>query len=97
MCHYAVDGDTVARGHEQDHSRLDFGNGDVGPLSVGVHDGCPVRRESGKAGYGRARLFAHHMVERATDQQEKHQRRRRVEIGVLAVMDGIVEAEREGQ
>ena len=70
--------------------------GGVAPLAIGVDDGRAARREPCQSGNGRPRLLAHHMVERAADQQEEQQRCRRIEIGVRSVMERVVEAEPEG-
>ena len=72
-------------------------NRQIVAAAVGAHDRRAARREPRQAAHGRPRLLAHHMVERAADQQEEEQRGRRVEIGVLAVVDRVVEAQAEGQ
>ena len=47
--------------------------------------------------HGGAGPFAHHVIERASDQQEEQQRDRGVEIGVRAAVNRFVQAQREGE
>ena len=65
--------------------------------SVGLAHRGAARGQPGEPLDGRARPFAHHVIERAADQQEEQQRGRRVEIGVRTVMDRLVEAHGEGE
>ena len=50
-----------------------------------------------QARHGGARPLAHHVVERAADEQEEQQGRRRVEVGMRRVVERVVEAEGEGE
>ena len=65
--------------------------------SVGLQHRCAARGQPGQPLDGRARPFAHHVIERAADQQEEQQRDRGVEIGMRTVMDRLVEAHAEGE
>ena len=75
--------------------RARFRERGVAPLAIGVDDCRSPRREPCQSGNGRPRLLAHHVVERAADQQEEQQRCGSVEIGVRSVMKRVVEAQAE--
>ena len=81
----------------QPHAGLDLIEQQEPRLSVGADHRRPAGRHPRQPADGHARAFAHHMVERAADQEEKQQRHRSVEIGVLAVIDRLVEAQPVGQ
>ena len=92
-----IDRHTIAGRQQHRHARPDVLHGQVALRSVGLPHRRAARRKPGQSLDGRARPLAHHVVERAADQQEEQQRGRGVEIGVRAVMDGLVEAHAEGQ
>ena len=92
-----IDRHAIAGRQQHRHARPDLLHGQVALRSVGLPHRRAARREPGQSLDGRARPLAHHVVERTADQQEEQQRGRGVEIGVRAVMDGLVEAHAEGQ
>ena len=92
-----IDRHAIAGRQQHRHARPDVLHGQVALRSVGLPHRRAARRKPGQSLDGRARPLAHHVVERAADQQEEQQRGRGVEIGVRAVMDGLVEAHAEGQ
>ena len=93
----AVDRYPFSGRDEQAHSRHEFGDGHVFAGAVVPQNHRAPRRKPGKTVDGRSRAFTHHMVKRAADKQEEEQRYRGVEIGVLTVIDGLIEAHRVGE
>ncbi|MGY3329122.1 hypothetical protein ACVILI_002139 [Mesorhizobium sp. USDA 4775] len=81
----------------QRHARFDLADRQVIAHAITAqHDGA-ARREPRQAIHCGARPFAHDVVKRAADQEEEQQRNGSVKIGVVAMVDGFVEAHGVGK
>jgi len=92
-----VDRKTLAGRDQKRHAGLDLGDWRIPQLAIGAERQGNTRREPHQPLHGLARPLAHHMVERAADQEEEEQRHGGVEIGVGLVMHRLIEAHAEGE
>ncbi len=92
-----IDRDPLAGRQQHRRAGLDLRDRQIGPCAVGpLHHGASSRKAGEPLDRG-AGLLAHEMVERAADQQKEQEHHGRIEIGLLPVMGGVVEAHAEGE
>lgn len=95
--HLGIDGYAFACRENDAHAGADFIDRQIVALVVFANHHRAAAAKLCEAPHGGTGAGAHHVVECAADQQEEEKRYGSVEIGVLAVMDGFIDAHGEGE
>ncbi len=91
--HDAIDGDALASGDGKGHAGLDFTEWEVVAIAIFSQNGCAAGGKACKSADCDAGAVAHDVIKCAADQEEEEQGDGRVEIGVRATMDRLIEAQ----
>jgi hypothetical protein len=95
--HAAVHRDPVARRDCQMHARFDLIERKILAAAVGPDHHRAARRQPHQIAHRRTRPLTHHVIERPACQQEEQKRDRGIEIGMLAMGDGLMQRNRIGK
>ena len=97
LAHGRIDRHAFAGAERNDHAGLDLLDRKIGLRAIRLHHERAARREPDQVADGLPGPFAHHVIQRAPDQQKEQQRDRGIEIGVRAVLHRLVDAHAEGE